>query len=96
MCPNCQTQYPEYAREYNYCPNCGVNLTESMFDELKRELWMNGTEAIDDFFGYEYDVEEDKDVTENRMTEIMLQMPPEEFMKYYNKYCARKDNENIC
>lgn len=48
---------------------------------------MNGVEAIDDLLGYEHDVEEDSDVTENRMDEVLDQMPEEEVLKFYNKYC---------
>lgn len=62
-------------------------MTEKMYEELKNAIWDNGVEAIDDFLGYEHDVEEDKDTIENRMDEVLDQMPEEEVMEFYNKYC---------
>lgn len=62
-------------------------MTEKMYEELKNAIWDNGVEAIDDFLGYEHDVEEDKDTIENRMDEVLDQMPEEEAMEFYNKYC---------
>lgn len=63
------------------------NMTERMYEELKNAIWDNGVEAIDDFLGYEHNVEEDKDTIENRMDEVLDQMPEEEAMEFYNKYC---------
>lgn len=62
-------------------------MTEKMYEELKNAIWDNGVEAIDDFLGYEHDVEEDKDTIENRMDEVLDQMPEEEVIEFYNKYC---------
>lgn len=62
-------------------------MTEKMYEELKNAIWDNGVEAIDDFLGYEHDVEEDKDTIENRMDEVLEQMPEEDAMEFYNKYC---------
>lgn len=61
--------------------------TEEMYDELKRAIFMSGRDAIDDLLGYEcpYD---DKDVIENWMDEVLDQMPEEEAMKFYQKYCG--------
>lgn len=63
------------------------NITEEMYEELKHELFMNGVEAIDDFLGYEHNVEEDTDVTESRMDEVLDQMPNDIFLQFYDKYC---------
>lgn len=56
------------------------------YEELKNAVWMNGVEAIDDLLGYEHDVNEDADTTENRMDEVLDQMPEDEFLMFYNKY----------
>ena len=62
-------------------------MTEKMYEVLKNAIWDNGVEAIDDLLGYEHDVEEDKDVIEYRMDDVLYQMPEEEVIKFYNKYC---------
>lgn len=62
-------------------------MTEKMYEELINAVWDNGVEAIDDLLGYEHDVEEDSDVTEYRMNEALNQMPEEEAMAFYKKYC---------
>lgn len=62
-------------------------MNEKMCDELKQAIFDNGVEAIDDFLGYEHDVNEEKDTIENRMDEVLSQMPEEEFSALYNKYC---------
>lgn len=58
-----------------------------MYEELKNAVWMNGVEAVDDLLGYEHDVEEDRDTTENRMDEVLDQMSEDIALKFYNKYC---------
>lgn len=62
-------------------------MNEKMCDELKQAIFDNGVEAIDDFLGYEHDVNEEKDTIENRMDEVLSQMPEEESLALYNKYC---------
>ena len=62
-------------------------MSEKMYEELKAAAWDNGVEAIDELLGYEHDVEEDPDVTENRMDEALDQMPEEEALELYEKYC---------
>lgn len=64
-----------------------------MYEELKAAVWDNGVEAIDDLIGYESNPEEDPDVVENRMDMVLDQMPPEEFMKFYNKYCDKEEEQ---
>ena len=65
------------------------NKIKDVFEELKMAIFMSGVEAIDDFLGYEHDVEEDKDVIDARMDEVLCQMPEEEINKYYEKYCGK-------
>lgn len=62
-------------------------MTNQMYEELKNAIWDNGVEAIDDLLGYEHDVEEDKDVIENRMDDVLDQMPDDIALIFYNKYC---------
>lgn len=59
-------------------------------EALKRALFMEGLEAIEDFLGYEINPEEDKDVTDLRMDEVLDQMPDEEFETFYNKYVTNE------
>lgn len=65
-----------------------ADITEEMYEELKTAVWNCGVEAIDDLVGYEHDVNEDSSVTECRMDMVLDQMPPEEFMDFYHKYCS--------
>lgn len=68
-------------------------MTNEMYEELKNAVWQNGVEAVDDLLGYEHDVEEDSDTTENRMDEVLNQMPEEEALEFYNKYVKECDEE---
>ena len=61
-------------------------MTEKMREELKQAIFDNGVEAIDDFLGYEHNTNEEKDTIENRMDEVLSQMPEEEFLAFYEKY----------
>lgn len=70
-------------------------ITEEMYKELKAAVWDNGVEAIDDLIGYESNPEEDPDVVENRMDMALDQMPPEEFMKLYNRYCNKEEEQEL-
>lgn len=70
-------------------------ITEEMVEELKAAIWDNGIEALDDLIGYESNPEEDPDVVENRMDMVLDQMPPEEFMKFYNKYCDKEEEQEL-
>ena len=65
-------------------------MTEEMYEELKNAVWNSGVEAIDDLLGYEHDVEEDSSVTEDRIDEVLDQMPEDITLEFYNKYCKNK------
>lgn len=54
---------------------------------LKRELFMNGPEALEDFIGTELDKNLEKDSIEKLLDEISDQMPDEELFQFYSKYC---------
>lgn len=75
--------------------NDSAVITDEMYEELKAAVWDNGVEAIDDLFGYESNPEEDKDVVESRMDMVLDQMPPEEFMDFYNKYCDKEVEQEL-
>jgi hypothetical protein len=60
---------------------------KEMYEELKREVFMNGLEAIEDLLGYEINPEEDKDVTDRRLDMALEGMSEDEFLEFYNKYC---------
>lgn len=59
---------------------------DAAFERLKTELFNQGHDAVSDFLGYDYPVDESKDVTESRMDEAYRQMPDEELRKYYEKF----------
>lgn len=59
---------------------------DALFEQLKSELFMQGTDAIEDFLGYEIDPDEDKDVTDRRMDMAYEQMPEDILNQYYAKY----------
>lgn len=63
-----------------------LTLTDEMWESLKRELFMCGTEALEKFLGYELENDYDKDVVENRLDEVVAQMPNEELMEFYHSY----------
>lgn len=73
--------------------NDSTVITDEMCEELKAAIWDNGIEALDDLIGYKSNPEEDPDVVENRMDIVLDQMPPEEFMKFYNKYCNKEEEQ---
>lgn len=63
-------------------------LSQNDFEKLKRELFMCGTDAIDDFLGFEC-TETDKDVIDHMMDDIAGQMPDDILQEFYDKYCAK-------
>lgn len=67
-------------------------MKETMIEELKQQLFMHGPDAIENFLGYEIDPNEEKDVTDNRLDEIIDQMPDDLLYKYYKKMTG-KDSE---
>ena len=60
-----------------------VKITDEMVEKLKYELFMHGTDAIDDFLGFECD---DKDVADSAIDNIVALKPPVEFMGFYCKF----------
>lgn len=75
--------------------NDSTVITDEMYEELKSAVWDNGVEALDDLLGYESNPEEDPDVVESRMDMVLDQMPPEEFMSFYRKYCNKEEEQEL-
>lgn len=64
-------------------------MTEKMYEELKKAVWESGLEAIEELLGYEINAEEDSDVKENRMDIVLEQMPEKAALSLYKKYCGK-------
>lgn len=85
--------------------NDSFAITDEMYEELKAAIWDNGVEAFDDLIGYKHDAEECTDVKDRnvdmdwhtliRINMVLDQMPPEEFMKFYNKYCDKEEEQEL-
>lgn len=69
-------------------------LTNPMWEELKRELFMNGADAIDDFLGFTLPENTDKDTIEKELDEIKSQMPDDTQIKFYIKYVPNNSYVN--
>lgn len=67
-------------------------ITDEMIEALKRELFMCGANAIEDFIGHDLDFSDDEDLDEY-MNEVIEQIPEEDFMRYYEKYVESNDIE---
>ena len=62
---------------------------DKRFEELKRELFDWGYDYIEEFLGFEYDFDWDKDTIDNAMDEVYEQMPEEELEVFYQKFNIR-------
>lgn len=69
-------------------------LTNSMWEELKKELFMNGADAIDDFLGFTLQENTDKDTIEKLLNETKSQMPDDIQVKFYTKYVPNNSYVN--
>ena len=70
-----------------------VKFSDERWEILKRELFMNGSEALEEFLG-ELDENLEKDTIENMLDETAEQMPDEELYKFYTKYCL--EHQILC
>lgn len=57
-----------------------------MYEELKRSVFDAGVNAIEDLLGYELEFDTDEDMFD-AMDDVLDQMPEEDAMEFYNKYC---------
>lgn len=69
-------------------------LTDTMWEELKRELFMNSTDALNDFLGFTLPENTDKDAIEKELDEIKSQMPDDIQIKFYIKYVPNNSYVN--
>ena len=65
-----------------------LKFSDEKWEILKKELFMRGTEALDDFIGNE--APDDKDVVDNMLDQVADQMPDEELFSFYEKCCLPK------
>lgn len=68
-------------------------LSDEQIEKLKTELFMNGTEALEDFIGDTIDENWEKDTIDNMLDEIISQMPDSELLEFYIKYVTSEENE---
>ena len=61
---------------------------DETFEKLKRELFIHGQDAIEEFLGYELSGLEEKDAIENAMDNVYAQMPDDEFDKFVEEYVS--------
>lgn len=61
-------------------------LTDEMWEDLKKSLFMSGRESLEIFLDYELEDDYDKDVVENRLNAAFEQMSPVEQMQFYHSY----------
>lgn len=59
------------------------------FEKAKREMFCSGRECIEEFLGYEYPSDWDKDAIDNAMDEVYYQIPSEILEQFYNTYNAK-------
>ena len=57
------------------------------FEKLKSALFNWGSDYIEEFLGFEYDPDWDKDTIDNAMDEVYQQMDEEDLIKFYEKFC---------
>ena len=68
--------------------------SDTMWEELKQELFMNGTDAINNFLGFTIPENTEKDTIENELDEIKSQMPDDVLIKFYIKYVPNNSYVN--
>lgn len=61
-------------------------MDEKMYEELKKTVYSIGVNAIEDLLDRELEFDTDEDMFE-AMDETLYQMPEEDALKFYNKYC---------
>lgn len=67
-------------------------MTEKMYEELKKAVFDAGVNAIEDLLGCELEFDTDEDMFE-AMDDVLDQMPEEDALNLYNKYCCIQYDE---
>lgn len=74
-----------------------IEVDDEMLDELESTLFNEGVEALEDFTGLDLSkfghvsVHDDKDTLDNIFKDTFQQMPDEEAIAFYRKYCSKKE-----
>lgn len=63
-----------------------LEITKEMFEEFKSELFMHGTDALEDFADMDLSAFDDKDTIDSILDDVAAQMPDDDMMKFYRKY----------
>lgn len=63
-------------------------MDELMYEEIKNQVIAHGDEAINDLLGYEH-TNEPEHILKDMMDDVLDQMPEEEALKFYHKYCMQ-------
>ncbi len=61
---------------------------QQMIEEIKKALFMEGIDKVEEFLGIEPGIYFEKDVYENALDEKFSQMSDEEIRQCYQKYAA--------
>lgn len=65
-------------------------MEKEKLERLKREIFKYGAYEVVNFLGYEFDVDEDKDVTDRRLDMKLEEMSEEELEQWYKEYCFKE------
>lgn len=62
-----------------------LEFEDEMYDELKKNIFDAGADAMEDFLGYELEFDSDEDMM-IAMDDVAAQMPDEELLRFYRKF----------
>ena len=60
---------------------------DTRFEELKKELFMQGLYSVEEFLGFEISNDWDGCTIENAMNDVYEQMPEEDLEEFYKRFC---------
>lgn len=72
-----------------------LSFSDEQWEQLKTELFMEGTKAIEEFLDMDIDENMEKDSIENLLDQIANEMTADEKLRVFSKYCLKeleKDN----
>jgi hypothetical protein len=88
-------EMPSFEKEQDRGMEPAAGVADKRFAELKKELFMDGPDAIANFLGFDYNPEWDDDTIENAMDDAYAQMPDEELEEFYVEYNIQEPDEGI-
>jgi len=62
-------------------------MTEEMYEELKKNVFFAGADAMVDILDHDLDFATDEEM-KSALDDVLAQMPEEEAYEYYQKYCT--------